>query len=239
MREWVDRLVGRRYDAVVAVSEATRRLLADRYGYPERKLWTIPNGWFGDPRPRNPSSGHRIICVANFRPQKGHDVLLAAFAKVLDSVPDAELVLVGEGPLRSDLEDESRRLHIAERVQFAGLVPDVWRHLASADVFALASRYEPLGMAALEAMAAGLPVVATDVGGLTDLVEPRVTGELVEPNDPLALSARLVALLNAPTAMTAMGAAGREQAAAHRGERMTEQYLDLYSHLTDLAQPNG
>jgi glycosyltransferase involved in cell wall biosynthesis len=171
--------------------------------------------------------------VANFRPQKGHDMLLAAFAEVVRELPDASLVLVGDGALSDGLAAQARTLGIASSVRFEGTVPEVWPLLAQADVFALASRYEPLGLAALEAMAAGLPVVATGVGGLRDLVEPGVTGELVDPDDARGLAERLVALLRAPSTLAAMGAAGRERAAAHGADRMAEQYLGLYEELLE------
>jgi glycosyltransferase involved in cell wall biosynthesis len=236
LRERLDRLCGRRYDAVVAVSEATRSLLAERYGYRENTLRTIPNGWSGDPQPRNGPPGQRIICVANFRAQKGHDVLLTAFAQVLRALPEAELVLVGDGPLRRQLEDQSRRLGVAERVRFQGSVSDIWTLLANADVFALASRYEPLGIAVLEAMGAGLPIVATRVGGLADLIDPGVTGELVDTENPSGLAEHLIALLRSPEAIMRMGAAGRMRAAAHRADRMTELYLELYAELTGTGE---
>jgi glycosyltransferase involved in cell wall biosynthesis len=239
VREWADRVCGRRYDTVVAVSEATRRLLVDRYGYAPAKVRTIPNGWSGEPRARSESPGHRIVCVANFRAQKGHEVLLSAFARVVQELPDAQLVLVGDGPLREDLETQAARLAVAHRVRFVGAVEDVWPYLADADVFALASRYEPLGLAALEAMAAGLPVVATSVGGLTDLVEPGVTGELVEPENPAALAERLTALLRSPDALLAMGAEGRRRAASQRADQMSDRYFDVYAELVNGADPSS
>lgn len=231
MREWADRLCGRRYHAVVAVSEATRRMLTERYGYPATKLWTIPNGWFGRPVDRGGAPGHRIVCVANFRPQKGHDVLLLAFQRVLRSVPDASLVLVGDGSLRDAAVTQAGDLGLSPSVRFEGSVLNVWPLLAQADVFALASRYEPLGLAVLEAMAAGLPVVATAVDGLRDLIEPGVTGELVPSGDPDALASALVALLQAPERLLAMGAAGRERAAHHGAGRMVEGYVRMYEKL--------
>jgi glycosyltransferase involved in cell wall biosynthesis len=233
LHEWADRFCGRRYDAVVAVSRATRQFLIEHYGYQPAKLWTIPNGWSGVPQPRNGAAGRRIICVANFRPQKGHDVLLSAFVRVRRSLPDASLVLVGDGELRETLTGQTVKLGVDDVVRFEGSVPDVWPLLAGADLFAIASRYEPLGLAVLEAMAAGLPVVATDVGGLRELVRPGITGELVPPDDPEALAEHLLGLLQEPARLAQMGAAGREQASDYRVERMLDKYSELYRHLCD------
>lgn len=230
-RELLDRVCGRRYDAVVAVSDSTRALLADHYRYPDSKLWTIPNGWSGAPRPRTGPLDHRIVCVANLRRQKGHDVLLRAFAQVVRELTDAQLSLIGDGPLRDELQELAKRLGIAQQVHFQGSVDDVWPYLADADVFALASHYEPLGIAVLEAMAAGLPVVATRVGGLVGLIEPDVTGSLVQPDDPGALASSLVSLLSSPQTLDAMGAAARARASEHRAERMAAGYFELYDRL--------
>lgn len=232
-REMLDWISGHRYDAIVAVSRSARRLLADRYRYNEEKLWTIPNGWSGNPIPRARLPGHRVISIGNFRPEKGQDVLLNAFARVTGRVIDAQLTLVGDGPLRPDLEAQARTLGIGTRVHFTGSVTDVWPLLAEADIFAVPSRYESMGIAALEAMAAGLPVVATSVGGLTDLVQPGVTGELVEPDDPGALADRLTSLLLTPEALASLGAAAQERAESYRAETMADRYFAVYE---DLAQ---
>ena len=171
------------------------------------------------------------MCVANFRPEKAHDVLLTAFAEVVKGLPDARLVLVGDGPLRPALENQAYQLGIAARVQFAGFVPDVWPLLGEADVFVLPSRTEPSGIAALEAMAAGLPVVATRVGGLVEIVDSKRNGVLVEPNDPAAMAKELVALLDAPETMAAMGEASRRAATEHSADEMARRYVDLYTRL--------
>ncbi|HET9719236.1 MAG TPA: glycosyltransferase [Solirubrobacteraceae bacterium] len=227
-REIADRACGRRYDVVVAVSESTRRMLADRYHYPESKLVTIPNGWSGSPVAQARRPAHRIVCVANLRRQKGHDVLLSAFAQVVRQLPDAELLLVGDGPLRAGLSEQARRLGIERSVQFTGAADDVWPLLAEADVFALASRYEPLGLAVLEAMAAGLPVVAAAVDGLTEIVEDGVSGYLVPRDDPDALAKKLICLFGSPDQMRSMAMAGKTKAADYGADTMRRRYSELY-----------
>jgi glycosyltransferase involved in cell wall biosynthesis len=230
-REIIDRTCGRRFDAVVAVSEATRRLLLERYRYPVERVHTIVNGWSGTPLPKKKITAQRVICVANFRAQKGHDVLLEAFSQVALKVPEAELVLVGDGPLRPKLERQANRLGLGGQVRFEGPVRDVWPLLSESEVFALASRYEPLGLAVLEAMAAGLPVVTTAVGGLVDLVEDGVTGYTVSADHPGELADRIIQLLEAGHLHAEMSAAASERASHHKADDMVERYLELYDLL--------
>lgn len=231
LRQVVDRVAVRRYDVVVAVSPATETLLEQDYHLRKARVRMIENGWTGQPLPRKSQPGKRVICVANLRPEKRHDLLIQAFAAVSAKHQDAELVLVGDGPLRSGLEEQVRTLGLSGRVVFTGAVSNVWPLLADADVFALASDYETLGLAVLEAMAAGLPVVVTAVGGLLDLVEPGSTGLFAPPNDGVALAASLTALLDSPKARLRMGTAGRIYAGSHRSDRMVDGYLRLYEEL--------
>jgi glycosyltransferase involved in cell wall biosynthesis len=173
-----------------------------------------------------------MISVANLRPEKCLDVLLMAFAQVVQVIPDAELTLVGDGPLRGALEAQAGRLGVSRQVRFTGAVSDIWPLLAKADLFVLPSRYETLGIAALEAMAAGLPVMASNVGGLKELVAPGVTGELVEPGNPDALAEQLIALLRSPETLWRMGKAAQERAAAQRADGMVDAYEKLYVQIT-------
>jgi glycosyltransferase involved in cell wall biosynthesis len=205
----IDRIAGLRYDKVVAVSEWGRRFLVSRYRYPSRSLECIPNGWRGNPRSVPAAAPEpTVVSVANFRAQKGHEVLLAAFDGVLEQVPGARLVLVGEGERQ-----------------------DIWPCLARAHVFALASHYEPLGIAILEAMAAGLPVVATEVGGIPEIVQPGVTGELVADGDAAAMTDRLIALLGSAALRERMGAAAKEAAAGMTMDVTVDRYFALYERL--------
>jgi glycosyltransferase involved in cell wall biosynthesis len=227
----LDRRAGRRFDHVVACSQAVRDFLVEDYGYSPQRVTCIRNGWSGAPLERRPDPVPTVVCTANFRAQKGHPVLIEAFATVAEEVSGARLVLLGDGP-----ELPAARRLIAEhglegRVDLPGPQADVWPWLARAHAFALASHYEPLGIAVLEAMGAGLPVVATGVDGIAELVEPGVTGELVPPGDPAAMARALVALLRDPGAAERMGAAGRAFAAGARMEACVAAYFDLYERL--------
>jgi glycosyltransferase involved in cell wall biosynthesis len=209
-----------------------REFLCYFYRYPERKLALVPNGWDGEPRAESGLADQpTVVCVARFRPQKGHTDLLAAFALVRSQVEDARLILVGDGKLASELRRQAEELDLSESVEFRGTADDVWSQLAEAHVFALASLYEPLGIAVLEAMAAGLPVVATAVGGIPELVEPGRTGVLVPPGSPVAMANELTKLLTDPERRSRMSSAARRAAAERSVEGMTTSYFGLYESL--------
>jgi glycosyltransferase involved in cell wall biosynthesis len=234
-RDRLDRWAGRRFDHVSAISDAVARFLGQRHGFPPPPLGRIRLGWSGDPLAPGPR-GQRpptIVCVAALRREKGHDTLLAAFAQVRRAIGDARLVLVGDGPHRPAVEAAVRRLELGDSVQLAGRTTNIWPYLADADVFALASPSEALGVAIMEAMAGGLPVVASDVGGIPELVTPGVTGELFAPGDHAALADKLIALLRAPERLAAMSKAARAAADDMRMEHRVEEYLGLYDRLLE------
>lgn len=229
-----DRWAGRRFDRVVAVSSSVQRLLVESFGYPLDKVGLIPNGWFGEPVPRRRESTRpTVVCVARFRPEKMHTTLLAAFARVRGDVPDARLVLVGDGPAQEQVRQRAAALGLSDAVEMPGATSRVWDHLADADVFALASQYETFGIAVLEAMAAGLPVVATRTGGLPELVVPGVTGELVPVGDDAAMAEEITHLLRDPDRRQRMSGAARAAAAPLHIDHIVAAYFDLYAELAD------
>jgi len=232
LRRRLDGWACRRFHHIVAISESVSRFLIDQHGCRPDRVRRIMPGWAGEPQPwiaggRPPT----IVSVARLRPEKGHATLLAAFAIVLEHEPTALLVLVGDGPLRAQLEDFAREHGMAANVEFAGAVPDIWPYLAAADVFALASKIEAFGIAVVEAMAAGLPVVAPAVGGIPELVTPGVTGELFAPGDAEALAACLLAVLSSDRRHE-MASAALATAAHHTMDRTIEKYFELYEQLS-------
>lgn len=234
----LDRLAGGRFDHVVAVSQAMAELLVDDYHYPPAKVSYIRNGWSGTPTVARKDERPQILCIANFRSEKAHHLLIEAFQIVIDEIPQARLVLVGDGPLKSEVEKQAALLSRPDAVEFVGPVDDVWPYLSRASVFALASLREPLGIVIMEAMAAGLPVVAPRVGGIPELVEPGVTGELVAPGDSISLGQQIVRLLKSRDLRSAMGEAAQRAAETFRMERMVDQYYELYERLApDGATP--
>lgn len=228
----IDRWSGSRYDAVVAISGWSARFLRDEYGYPPPPVTTIINGWSGEPLPdASDPEAETIVSIGNLRPEKGFDRLLRAFALISESRPDARLRVLGDGAERERLAAQASALGVEDRVTWLGWQPSPWEELSRANVFALASVIEPLGIAALEAMAAGLPVVAPRVGGLVDVVEDGRTGLLTPPGDERAMAAALSRLLADPQEAAAMGATGKVVAASHRADEMVDAYFRLYEEL--------
>src|SRR5262249_14001014 len=155
-----------------------------------------------------------VLVAANLVRRKGVDVLLAAIAEIAARSRCA-LWIAGEGPERAALSAEATRLGVADRVTFLGRRSDVPDLLEACDVFALPSRQEGLGVAALEAMARGRPVVASAVGGLAEIVAPEETGYLVAPGDAPALGAAIERVLADRGLARRLGAAGAKRVAEH------------------------
>lgn len=192
----------------------------------------IPNGALGHPfdgavRPRAQGSGIRLICVARLSRHKAPMLVLQAFAKARRlAKAELELEFVGGGPLYGELQQEVQRLGLAGCVRLVGERSDVAERLANADVFVLGSRFEGLPMAVIEAMFSGLPVIATRVGGVGELVDDRHSGYLVDPGDDEALAGAIVKLVDAPALRVSMGLAGRERASRYfSSAAMAQKYL--------------
>jgi glycosyltransferase involved in cell wall biosynthesis len=197
-----------------------------RYGSPRiaRSEWRAREGFADD---------HLLIgCVARLHAQKNHTLLLEAFAQGPARHDKARLVLVGEGPLRRELEDLAQRLRVAGQIHFLGIRADIPEVLAAMDIFALSSDYEGSPLSVVEAMAAGLPVVSTRAGGVPELLEDGREGLLVEPGDVNGLSAAMTFLADHAEARRAMGMAGARRARDRFDvSAMIQAYEDLYETL--------
>jgi len=201
-----------------------------------RKIAVIPNGLeLARFRVRSSHAPlRRVVTVANLRPEKGHAVLIRAAVRILDEFPDARFVFVGNGTERDALVELARACGVSHAVSFAGHSEDVASYLAAADLFALPSRTEAFPNALLEAMAAGLPVVASAVGGIPEIVDDGQTGLLAAAGDPRALADRIARLMRDGQLAARLGTAARMVVAARFSfERMVSDFDRLYvSQLT-------
>lgn len=170
-----------------------------------------------------------LATIARFDPVKRLEVLLRALPLLVTRVPEAQLLVVGDGPERDALHALARTLALGDRVVFAGAIPDAARVLPLVDLYLIASRREGLPTALLEAMACGVPVLATEAPGHVDAVEPEITGRLVAPDDAPGLAAAAVLLLRDPALRARMGQAGRERVERHfTRARMLAEIAALY-----------
>lgn len=211
--------------AVAAVVLPSHRVLATHGGYrAARRLVEVPNPCLLDlaatPAAQPATAPPRIATVARLHPDKGLDVLVAALALVREAVPDAELVVAGGDQPGSDVAGElaalAARLGVGGAVQLLGHVDAPAAVLGGAAVYAQPSRPggDVLPLSVIDAAGLGLPVVASAVGAMADLVVDGTTGHLVAPGDPAALADRLVALLRDRATAARMGAAGAARIAA-------------------------
>jgi len=244
--EWLDRRHLRLMDHVVAVSEGQAERVRNWCGVPAGRVRVIRNsarlGAFADTDPARdrllgffPSDSRvsRVVVAAGrLSPEKGFAVLIEAAASVLAADPGAGVVIFGEGVLREQLEQLVRARGLDGRVVLPGFRDDLDALLAAADVVTLPSFTEGLPNVALEASAAGVPVVATAVGGTPEVVADGETGYLVPPRRPDELATRLLHLLRNEGLRTALGNAGRARMQRlFTFDAQAAAYLDLFARL--------
>ncbi|MFH1098866.1 MAG: glycosyltransferase [Candidatus Uhrbacteria bacterium] len=239
VKRFVKRMLARRTDRIVAVSDAVRSYSIRVDHIPRGKIAVIPNGVDVErfrPSPPTPRRGVRFLAVGRFVPQKGLEVLLDAFAIIRDVLPDATLEIVGDGPLRSTLEAQVHSYHLADRVMFLGFRRDTAQIYTRADVLVMPSRWEGFGIAAVEAAACGLPVVASAVGGLMEVVVDQETGILVPPGEPKLLADAMRDLATDAPRRILFGHAGRRHVEKNYNiRRVVERYEELYEELVSKA----
>jgi glycosyltransferase involved in cell wall biosynthesis len=241
---WLQRLAYRRGVIPVAVAREVAASLERVYGIGNsRVVWNcIPVDLYASPqtprevwRARQGFSDEDIlfVCVARFAPQKNHALLISAFAKGPASDPKAHLVLAGQGALRAQLQIQVNQLGLTSRVHFVGLRTDIPDVLGAADIFALSSDWEGNPLSVTEAMAAGLPVVSTAVGGVPELLENGKEGFIVRPGNTEQFSEAMMSLLRSSELRRTMGAA----AACRAREKfdvsaMVRAYEELYDEIS-------
>jgi len=220
-------------DRVIAVSDDAARLCVAADGVSRHKVTRIWNGIdVQDFQYRGPGTSLTAVSVARLSAEKDFPTLLHAMAQAADRVPALQLRLVGDGPERGRLEQLTRELNLEQRVTFLGDCANVPEQLAQAGFFVSASLTEGISLTLLEAMAVGLPVVATSVGGNPEIVESGRTGLLVPPSNPAALADAMVTLCRQQETWNALGRAGRERVEQHfEVSRMVTDYDDVYREL--------
>lgn len=204
-------LLGFDYDHVISVNEEHVPLLERS----QSNVSCIPNGVDLDRFDVDePQVAGRIVFLGRLAPKKRVSDLIRAFERIASEYPDAELVVVGEGPLGEELRDLAAELGVADRVTFTGRVEEseIPRYYASAELFVLPSVWEGHPLTLLEAWAAGRPVIASDVEGIAEFVDHRETGYLVEPRDPEGLADALRYAFDHPEETRTWGEAARRRA---------------------------
>lgn len=255
----VGRLIGRRCRSAAAVVAPSPRIEAELSGagYPGSRIRPIANG-VRIPAPVDPQrrqTARDALCLAHtalyvppgaplavytgrLHPGKGLEDLLVAWAKVLVSWPDGRLWLAGDGPQRGALAAQIDRLGLSGRVVLAGTFQQVDDLLAAADLFVLPSYEEGMSLSLLEAMAAGLPIVASDIPGNRPLVEHQRHGLLFPPGRPEPLAQAMLQIIDNPAAAETLGQAARQRAIARFSlDRCVDEHLNLFAEL--LSSPAG
>ncbi|MFI5235418.1 MAG: N-acetyl-alpha-D-glucosaminyl L-malate synthase BshA [Gemmatimonadales bacterium] len=227
-----------RSDMVTAVSAHLREETIRAFGCGNCDIRVIPN--FVNLAEYHPASGarpsfappgHKVIThVSNFREVKRVKDVIRVFARIRKAMP-ATLLMVGDGPDREEAEQEARTLEVATDVRFFGRLDNVAELLQATDLFVLPSQTESFGLAALEAMACGAPVVASRAGGLPEVIEDGVSGILEPPGSVEAMGRRAVEVLRDPARHRLMADAALARARQHSAERIVPIYEKLYAEV--------
>jgi L-malate glycosyltransferase len=227
-------------DKVFAVSEQVRQHCIEVDGVDSSRVQTIYNGldlteWSSVPQPTKHPGEFVITTVGNIRRVKGHDIFVKAAAVIVSQFPNASFTIAGdvlESDYFAELQALVRELNLSDHFHFVGGITNLREHLSAADIFVLPSRSEGFSNAIVEAMAASLPVVATDVGGNAEAVQDGVNGIIVPSEDVAGMSAAIIRLLSDPLQARKMGAEGKRRV----GEKFTtdammNQIITVYASL--------
>jgi len=220
----IERFLSLFTDRIVCVSQAVKRFVLETEGISERKTCLIYNG-VGKPRLFEGDSGSHVgrkslgfeakdlvvITIGSLSPHKGHKVLIDAAGIVSKRHDNVRFLMIGDGPLRSKLEAYAEKLQLSPRILFTGQHKDVFPFLKLANLFVLPStEREGLGIALIEAMAVGLPVIGTKLGGIPEVIEHSVNGLLVAPGNPFELAAAIEKLIADHAIREKMGPMGKK-----------------------------
>jgi glycosyltransferase involved in cell wall biosynthesis len=233
--EWLDARAQSRLDRVVVVTSS----MLDHprlHGRVRADLEVIPNAIdepAGGPAPHPGlagrfAAGFRLGSFGRLSKEKGHELLLRAVRRLVDAGIDARLLLLGEGPERGPLEAQVQALNLADRLAMPGYIEGAQGHMKLLDVFVLPSHTEGLPLVALEAMRAGIPIVASAVGGLPELLQGGRCGVLVPPGDVDALADALLELAREPAKRAEFAQRAQAATAERTAEAMAARYLEVY-----------
>jgi len=233
---FVERALARRATRIIAITESLARFQVERVGLPAAKVEVIhyglddlPQAWGENPPDPLSPDARLVLCICRLEPQKGVDVAIRA----LREIPGAQLVVLGEGPQRGELEQLARELDVP--LYLPGRVPDVAAWLRRADLLVHPVRWEGFGLALLEAMLASLPVVATKVSSIPEIVVDGETGLLIPPDDPGALAAAVNRVLADPSGY---GERGRARARSDFSvAEMADRTLAVYETALNRTSP--
>jgi len=232
----------RQMDAFIAASHAIKRVL-EQDRIPPNRIYVVHDGIDVDKIAHRPAVDlhaeywlpHGVPVIVNVGALVGHKgqrFLIEAMPQVIREVPDAHLVIFGEGELRAPLEKQIKQLNLTKRVLLPGFREDVLSLMKTADLFVMSSVTEGLGSAVLDAMAMGHAVVGTRAGGIPEAIVPGETGLLVEPADATSLAQAIVTLLKNRDLRRQFGEAARRRVAEHFGvDRLIEGTLEVYQRV--------
>ncbi len=239
-KKLINRLLCHMNDCEICVSESIKKDLADM-GLSKKKLRVIPNGIAFDKFDRDVDRRAKrnelgikgtdfvITTVGRLSWEKGQELLLKAAPGIIKKVPNAKFLIVGDGPLRKFLENLAEKEGLGDRVLFMGVREDIPEILKTSDCYVLPSKYESFGLTILEAMAAGIPVVATDVGGVSEIVKHGETGLLISVRDSREVAEAVIRSAADISFSRSMAERAREMVRnRYRIEDMVKSHEDLY-----------
>lgn len=238
----IDAWCGSHADHVIAVSEATRRIMIDREGVPGGLITTVYNGMnpLGEPAAESVARARQelglgeepvLLMLARLHEEKGHRFLFEALPEIESRVGPVTVLLGGEGPHRRELEAMARSRGIKSKVRFLGRRSDVAELITLCSLLVLPSLAESFGFVLVEAMSLGKTVVATTTGGIPEVVDHEKTGLLVPPADSKQLAGAICKVLQSPEWAQALGEEGRKRAARFSFDQMIRGYEAVYERV--------
>jgi len=245
LKQILDRIASHNVDHIIACSNAAKEVLTHYEKVDTRKITIIYNGTNIDEfrlyninqrrqTRENLKVEDKIVLsfTAHLRPAKGHQYLLEAISKIKNQYTNIVLLLIGEGVLRNELEALTRQLNIEDNVRFLGYRTDIPDILSATDIYVHSSVEEGFGISIIEAMAVGLPVIATNVGGIPEIITNGENGILVPPENPQALAEAISDLIEHPDKRKMFAEKGRQHITANfTNDIMAKKYMEVYRNI--------